>query len=512
MDENKITSERFISLSREYVDDVMEDRKIRIRKEHYYIFAISNFIATKEYFLKKKIDRSGTRIIFDIANDIDILPMIVEFYNIIRSKNKNFQDTPMVKVMEKIEIIPYGEYTDYEYRALYFFHEIRNALSHAGNYEIKEKSGECIVSIKNINSNEIDISMELFDFIAFYINSYNTGTDVEDIFENYLIYKQSKDNKKYYRFESENAINKIAQLLSKTKIYLKKKEHNLTRNISGSNRKEYIDEILDEFRCNYGEESYIIFNKIENANISDEQKLELIIELNLVFRASKRISSVKIDKCIENIKSMLRLDRKSASLYSHSIILFANRKEPDDTNAQRVKNSINQIRRDILSINIENTEKLDNAKKKEVIEKYKQAIENMLEELPNLIRINEHRYRNSIFHNNVKFEIGKIHFWNQKDNTNPSDIHTFDIFKVPQIYNSELKSIECNNINVGEITIAELFDILSQYYEIDEVNETIGKLWMVNQFDNELLKWNMSINDFLCNLTQKIKELSFGRQ
>ena len=32
-------------------------------------------------------------------------------------------------------------------------------------------------------------------------------------------------------------------------------------------------------------------------------------------------------------------------------------------------------------------------------EKYKQSIERLLKELPNLIRINEHKYRNSIFHN-----------------------------------------------------------------------------------------------------------------
>ena len=135
----------------------------------------------------------------------------------------------------------------------------------------------------------------------------------------------------------------------------------------------------------------------------------------------------------------------------------------------------------------------------------------MLEELPNLIRINEHKYRNSIFHNNVKFRNGKIHFWNQKDNTNISDIHTFDIFKTPETYNLELKEIEEFNINIGEITIAELLDILSQYYDMDTVNEMIGKLWNINQFDNELLRWDMSINDFICNLSKKIKELTFGK-
>jgi len=132
----------------------------------------------------------------------------------------------------------------------------------------------------------------------------------------------------------------------------------------------------------------------------------------------------------------------------------------------------------------------------------------ILEELPNLIRIDEHKYRNSIFHNNIKFENSRIHFWNQKDNTNSNDIHTFDIYQTPETYNSELKSIENYNMNVGEITIHELYNILSHYYKKDDVNELIGKLWNINLFDNELLKWNMSIYDLIDNINKKIKELS----
>ena len=115
-----------------------------------------------------------------------------------------------------------------------------------------------------------------------------------------------------------------------------------------------------------------------------------------------------------------------------------------------------------------------------------------------------------IFHNNINFEGNKLHFWNQKDNTNHNDIHTFDIYKTKEAYNSELKSIENYNWNVGEITIEELFSIFNQYYDTDIVNEMTGKLWNINQFDNELLKWNMSIYEFLDNINKKIQEFQRG--
>ena len=505
MNDSQMTSEKFITLSREYVDDVMGDRQIRMRKEHYYIFAISNFIATKEYFLKTNV-RQKT-VIFNRTDNINILPMIVEFYRTIKSMNKGFPIPSIQSVKRQIIIIPSSIYDDEEYLALYFFHQIRNSLSHFGNYEIKEKNGEHIVSITNVRLNVIDIPVELFDFVAFYINSYNTGIDaVDDIFENYLIYKESKDNKKYYKYESKNSIQKIANLLSKTQIRIKQKTKTLTKNKGGSVSNKYLDEVIDEFIDNYGKTANEILIKIDNSKISDKEKLEILLELNIQYRAEKRLTSKKIDNCIENIETTLKLDRKSASLYSHSTVLFANRKEPDDTNAQTVLSFINRVKNDIMSIEIGDLEKLDNNSRKEILEKYKQSIESLLKGLPNLIRINEHKYRNSIFHNNIKFENQQIHFWNQKDNNNPDDIHTFDIYKTKEAYNSELKSIENYNWNVGELTIEELFSIFNQYYDTDIVNEMTGKLWNINQFDNELLKWNMSIYKFLDNINKKIQE------
>jgi len=506
MNDSKITSEKFIALSREYVDDVMEDRKIKVRKEHYYIFAISNFIATKEHFLKKNIRRKEC--IFNRIDNINVLPMIVEFYNSIKSKNKSFKEPSVQEIKKKIKIIPDGEYDDEEYLSLYMFQEIRNALSHAGNYYIKEKNGEYIVCITNDNSNIIDIPIELFDFIAFYINSYNNNTEVEEIFYNYLIYKQSKDNEKYYKYESKSAIDKIVDLLSKTQIRIKQKSNSLTKNRSGSNSEEYIEEVLAEFIYNYGEQSDEILDKLRKAKISKEEQLDFLLQFNIHNRANKRLANIKIEQCIENIKSMLKLDRKSASLYSHSVILFTNREEPSNTNAQEILSSVNKIKKEILSIKIDDIEQIDNAGRKKILVDYKQVMIKILEELPNLIRIDEHKYRNSIFHNNIKFENSRIHFWNQKDNTNSNDIHTFDIYQTPETYNSELKSIENYNMNVGEITIHELYNILSHYYKKDDVNELIGKIWNINLFDNELLKWNMSIYDLIDDINKKIKELS----
>ena len=506
MNDSKITSEKFIALSREYVDDVMENRKIKVRKEHYYIFAISNFIATKEHFLKKNIRRKEC--IFNRIDNINVLPMIVEFYNSIKSKNKSFKEPSIQEIKNKIKIIPDDEYDDEEYLSLYMFQEIRDTLSHAGNYEIKEKNGEYIVSITNNNLNIIDIPIELFDFIAFYINSYNNNTEVEEIFHNYLIYKQSKDNEKYYKYESKSAIDKIVELLSKTKIRIKQKSNTLTKSRGASNSEEYIEEVLAEFIYNYGAQSDEILDKLRKANMSKEVQLEFLLQFNIHNRATKRLTNIKIEQCIKNIESILKLDRKSASLYSHSIILFTNREEPSNTNAQSILSSVNKIKSEILSIKIDILEKLDNNDIKKILVEYKQAVQKILEELPNLIRIDEHKYRNSIVHNNIKFENPRIHFWNQKDNTNANDIHTFDIYQTPETYNSELKSIENYNLNVGEITIYELFKILSHYYQKDEVNELIGKLWNINQFDNELLKWNMSIYDLFDNIDKKIKELS----
>lgn len=510
MNDSQMTSEKFITLSREYVDDVMGDRKIRITKEHYYIFAISNFIATKEHFLKK--NNNSNKVIFNRIDNINILPMIVEFYNSIKSKNKGFTVPSIQSAKDTIIIIPSGIYDDEEYLALYIFNDIRNALSHFGNYEIIENNGEYTMFIKTKNFSTISIPIELFDFIAFYINSYNEGKDaVDDIFENYLIYKESKDNKKYYKYESKNAINKIVNLLAKTQIRIKQKTQTLTKNKGGYDSHEHIDEVLDEFIYNYGEKtSNEILNKIRKAKLSEEQMLEILVELNIRFRAEKRLTNKKIDNCIENLEEILKLDRKSTSLYSHSIILFTHRKEPDKKNAQEVLSLVNRIKNDIMSIEIGSLEKLDNNDRKEILEKYKQSIENLLKELPNLIRINEHKYRNSIVHNNINFEGNKLHFWDQKDNTNPNENHKFDIYKTKEAYNSELKSIENYNWNVGEMTIEELFSIFNQYYDTDIVNEMTGKLWNINQFDNELLKWNMSIYEFLDNINKKIQEFQRG--
>ena len=60
------------------------------------------------------------------------------------------------------------------------------------------------------------------------------------------------------------------------------------------------------------------------------------------------------------------------------------------------------------------------------------------------------------------------------------------------------------------MTIEELFSIFNQYYDTDIVNEMTGKLWNINQFDNELLKWNMSIYEFLDNINKKIQEFQRG--
>ena len=179
-----IMSDKLITLSRDFVDDVMGDKIIIIRKEHYYLFAISNFIATKEYFLKKISEKGRSKVIFDYDKNNDILPMIIEFYNSIKINNQHFTEPSITFVKNKINIIPNGIYSDDEYMALYFFHEIRNSLSHAGNYVIKRENNKTVVCINNL----INIPLELFDFIAFYINSYFDGVDVNEIFQNYLIY------------------------------------------------------------------------------------------------------------------------------------------------------------------------------------------------------------------------------------------------------------------------------------------------------------------------------------
>ena len=36
----------------------------------------------------------------------------------------------------------------------------------------------------------------------------------------------------------------------------------------------------------------------------------------------------------------------------------------------------------------------------------------------------------------------------------------------------------------------------------------MSKLWLINQFDKDLLRWDITINDFLYNLAKKAKELS----
>ncbi len=519
MNNDRITSERFITLSREYADDIMGERRIKIKKEHYYIFAISNFIATKEYFMKKRINQRRTINIFDRTNNNNILEMMVEFYKKIKSNN-SFREPPLTDIRRSIIIYPDNDYTDKEakkyYSALFLFNEIRNSLSHAGNYVIKEINNERIVSIKTTNLNTIDVPVELFDFVAFYINLYINGTDnPEVIFQNYLIYKQSKDNKKYYNFESDNATNRIAKLVAKTKNRINKKTYTntktITRNRNGSSSKEYIDVVIDEFIDDYGYNSIEILRELEKANISDEEIMDILTEYSIIARANKRLSSIKIDKCINNIEEMLTLDRKSSSLYSHSIILFTNRPEPRNTNAQEVEHNIKKIiKNDFLSIEINDIEKLNNRQKKKIIKKYKNAMEKLLIELPNLIRINEHKYRNSIFHNNLRFSNGEIHFWNQKDNTNINDIHTFDIFKTPKIYNLELKNIENFNMDVGEISISELFYILEQFNNQDEIDKMQAKLWNVNHFDYGLLNWNKSINSFIDNLNKKLKEYSYG--
>ena len=152
METTILTPERFITLSREYVDDMMDGRNIRITKEHYYIFAISNFIATKEYFLKK--NNKEKICVFDYNEDI--LAMMVEFYNDIKSKNKGLIEQPIDEIKKKITINQAPSYSKEEdektdYQALYLFNEIRNSLSHPGNYTIKEINGDPLVTIKTQN-------------------------------------------------------------------------------------------------------------------------------------------------------------------------------------------------------------------------------------------------------------------------------------------------------------------------------------------------------------------------
>ncbi len=510
METTILTPERFITLSREYVDDMMDGRNIRVTKEHYYIFAISNFIATKEYFLKK--NNKEKICVFDYNEDI--LAMMVEFYNDIKSKNKGLIEQPIDEIKKKITINQAPSYSKEEdektdYQALYLFNEIRNSLSHPGNYTIKEINGDPLATIKTQNLGIFSIPIDLFDFIAFYINSHNHEENNDTILSNYLIYKASQNNRKYYSFESKNAINRITKLLSKTQVRVNHKVKVLTRTMSGSNSREYKEQVLDDFMYNYGEEADKMLDKIRNAKITDKAKLEYLVELNLIYRANERLTNVKIDKCIANIESMLKLDKKSTSLYSHSIILFSNRKEPENTNAETVKSDIKKIITSIKSIELKESTEMDDNTKKEILEKYKQAIERLYTKLPDLIRIDEHQYRNSVFHSNVKFENENIIFWNQKDNTVQNDIHTFEIEQTPEEYNIELKNIEEYNINVGKITLEGLFNIMGHYFK-EEANEIIGKLWDINYIDVDLLKWNMTIDDFLENINKKLDDLSRG--
>lgn len=505
MNDSILTPDKLIKLSREYLDDVMKSRKLRVKKEHYYIYSLSNFIATKEYFLKKKTDHGRVKHIFNIDDNSNVLPMILEFYNSVRIKNKNYKTPSIVDIKNIIEIKPYDDtLADDYYRALYFFCEIRNSLSHAGNYTFEEKHGECIVSIRSIDSTKIEIPIELFDFVAFYVNSYVNSMNEEDVLKNYMIYKQSKDNKKYYSFESRNATDRIIKILAKTKSRIYHMEHSLSKNKGGSCSSNNVLEVLQELRYNYGNNINRILSKIESADIDDDNKLDLLFQLELSLRADARITSNKIEKCVKNIESMLRLDKKSSSLYSHSVILFTNKAEPKNTNAQAIINAINKIQGEIKSIEIKN----NTLEEKSIfIKRYKQVIERILDELPDLMRINEHKYRNAVFHNNIKIVDGKILFWNQKDNVNSDDVHTFEIEKTPEMYDLELKGIEEYNVNVGEITIEELFNILCQYCDLDVVYELIGKLWSINQIDNNLIYWNMSINDLLYNISNMEKLL-----
>lgn len=522
MNNSKLNPEKFIELSREYVDDVMGDRKIKIKKEHYYIYAISNFIATKEYFLKTKIEKqengkSKHKHVFDIEKNKAILYMIIEFYDMVKGKNKYFKETSLEKMKKDVIIMPENYFLKIKdteggldekltYEALYLFKNVRNALSHSDNYTIKEVNDENIISINNKELN-INIPVELFDFISFYINSYYEGTSMDEIMQNYIIYKNSKENKKYYNFESKNAMNKITKLLAKTQARIKKNTLTLTRNRSGSNSINYLEETINEFIDNYGEYAYQALDKINNANISEREKLELLVESNIIFRTNLRLTKIKIDECSSNLNSMLKLDRRLSSLYSHSIILFTNRKEPSRTNVKDINNIFKKIKRKLLSIDINNIEKLDNERKKEILNNYKQVMIKILEELPNLIRIEEHRYRNSVLHNNLKFENKKLYFWNQKDNTNPNDDHTYDIRIKPEIYNLELKNIEDFNMNIGELPIMLLFRILEEH-NLDKENEMMIKLWNINQFDNGILRQDITINEFINNIDNVIKKIS----
>lgn len=523
-----ISSERLIELSRDFVDDVINNKKIMITKEHYYVFALSNFIATKEYFLKKKITGRRTQVVFNENDSSDLLPMVVAFYDNIKSRNKYFKEPTPSEALSKIVAIP-NNLSIKEYLALYFFNELRNLLAHPGNYVIKEENNERILLLKGQFGNII-IPVELFDFVAFYMNSYIDDIDPVDIFENYRKYKNSSDSKRYYKFESKSAVKNTVDLLAKAKMLTKQKKLTLEKgkSLSGSAtdinystlsaKEKYLANLVEDLKDSYGDEADQIIKIInfywEDAML-DEKTFNYLLHLDIVFRIEKRLTCIKIDKSVKSIKAILRIDKKAAALYSHSIILFSNRKEPTETNSQKVFSDIKKIEKKLLAIDVKKPDNLSDEEKKSILQQYRVITKALLTQLENLIRINEHKYRNSIFHNNIDFNFSteEIHFWNQKDNTNPQDVHTFDFIKKPAIYNLELKNIEDFNIDIGNITFMELYEILNQYNnEIIDPTDFISKLFSINQIKNGLFKWNMTIDDFLTNIDEFIKELSAGQK
>lgn len=367
-----------LKLAKTITEKFMETEQVKLGKEAFYMFSVSKFILLKEKIIKK--DSSNNIIYFNNIKYKKYIPIILEFYNLIKSNGNYKRNNSIVELTDKSNYI--ADLDD----AIWCFNKIRDSLAH-GKYKFDYVNKSLVIdNVASDNSYllKCNIPINLLNSFTFISENKEELIDKEELRKRYREYIKSMsnnfefdddiyNNQYIYKYKNYNDYILKNNIISNTynidnKIYNTYNYSNINYDLPKLDQHDYytfLDKKTFEKDLLFDTELYSILSyEIDKLSIdelcklakqlllirpSTETEKKYIISLLKEFKSLlQKYNSVKekekfnadTEKLIREMKSILGIRSETSntygiiSLYNYMSLLFS---QTDDINYSKLK-------------------------------------------------------------------------------------------------------------------------------------------------------------------------------